>query len=165
MSKPTAQDTKQDTKMTPDGRPLVPSKFPDGQLFIAVSENDGPSAGFDGGPEKGGRGSWPRGTVAPWEAVSTVPIAVRDPKDGLITKGYLEPVISQEFNAAGKTIVTSEHYYGVYDTTLGAYVLAAPSPRAVQRASIGAVPVSRALQSIGQQTSQRRAESAGLVVR
>jgi len=141
-----AKDQKQDP------RPMATDEFPTypkDQLYVAVQETDGPAAGFDGGPSKGGRGVWARGDLGQWTADSAVPLAIRDPQDGRIVRGYLEAVESVgERN--GKTVATrSAKLFGVYSPsgpgTPGRFVPAEPSPRAVQRATRGATPMTDAL--------------------
>ena len=63
------------------------------QLFVAVSDSDATYAGYDGGPQRGGKGRWKKGDVGPWQADYRVPLAKRNPDDGLIWKGWLEKVV------------------------------------------------------------------------
>lgn len=61
-------------------------------LFVAVSDSDATYSGYDGGPQRGGKGRWRKGEVGPWTADYRIPLAKRDPDHGMIWKGWLERV-------------------------------------------------------------------------
>lgn len=149
------------------GQPFPP-EFPKDQLFVAVSDNDGPAAGFDGGPEKGGSGAWARGDVRQWTASGAVPLALRDPNDGTIARGYLEPV-EQTGEKNGRLVATkSTKFFAVYVPKKGdepaTWRAAKPTPKAMTRATRGASSMVKAFQSIAQQTQQDRLAGSGVNV-
>lgn len=140
--------------LLPEGQATpLPESFPPDTMFVAVSEHDKPAAGFDGGPERGGRGAWGRGTTGQWTADHTVPLALRDPKDGLIVRGYLEPVIGQD--AMGR--VVTQKFFAVRKED-GTWEAAVPTARALKRANLGADSVAKAFETV----PQRRAVMSGL---
>lgn len=142
-------------KVTP-----IPESFPPETRFVCVSDNDQTASGFDGGPEVGGSGAWPKGAVRRWTASHAVPLALRSPEDGTIVRGYVEPVESEAFNAQGKPVVTSTKYFAVREKD-GTWKAVAPSARALQRANIGAASITKALQPVRSPAVQR-AMDAGL---
>lgn len=122
---------------------IVPTSFPDDQLFVAVSDRGGEVAGEDGGPRTGGKGMWYVGQVAEWTADAPPPIALRDPNTGLIWKGYLQPVLATRVEN-GRLVATSSTSYFVVNPAAPvrkqnavAMEGAKPSDAAVTRASHG----------------------------
>ncbi len=129
----------------------LPESFHPSQLFICVSDAPGAAAGFDGGPEVGGSGAWARGDVRQWTSSHAVPLALRDPEDGMIVRGYLEPVESRTHGPDGKPLTVSRKYYAVREKSGKSFVwtAAAPSAQAVERASRGPESVTKPLQPLG----------------
>lgn len=150
MATATAKQAKQDVE------PL-PTSWPANQLFVAVSDHDGAAAGFDGGPERGGSGAWARGDVRPWTAEHAVPLALRDPKDGTIVRGYVEPVL--DMTNDGK-VVASGKYFATRDPKTGQWEAAAPTPKAMQRATRGASSMTKAFQPLGVQRANQTRQDA-----
>lgn len=138
-----AKQDKQE-KQEPQSLGLAPVSFPPETQFLAVSDNDGPAAGEDGGPVVGGRGAWAKGQVGPWTSSKRLPLAIRDPKDGTIVRGWLEPVESQHYGPNGKVISVSTKYFGVRNAD-GEWELREPSKTAVQRANMGLASITRVL--------------------
>lgn len=137
--------------------PALPTSFPPNQLFVAVADHDGAAAGFDGGPERGGSGAWARGDVRPWTAEHAVPLALRDPKDGTIARGYVEPVL--DMGNDGK-VLRSGKFFANRDPKTGEWVAAEPTPKAVQRATRGASSMTKAFQTIGVQQAVAARDNA-----
>lgn len=127
---------KQDKADKQQDEQLAPVSFPPETLFIAVSNHDGPAAGEDGGKAVGGIGPWAKGQVGKWTSSKRLPLAIRDPKDGEIVRGWLEPVIEQHYGPNNKVITRSQKHYGVR-TESGEWALREPSATAIQRANIG----------------------------
>ena len=136
----------------------LPDAFPPDQQFVSVSDSDVVTCGFDNGPETGGYGAWARGVVRPWTATSAVPLALRSPSDGLIVRGYVEPVESMTYDAKGKPVVTSTKYFATRAKD-GSWHAAAPTKRALARAYGGAASITKALQPVRGPSAQRALES------
>lgn len=79
MHEQDAQDTPEQTE-----------RFGPQTLFVAVTDSDATYAGYDGGPQRGGKGRWKAGEVGQWTADYPPPLAYRDPDDGMIWRGWLE---------------------------------------------------------------------------
>jgi len=127
-------------------------------LYVAVSDSDNTYAGYDGGPQKGGRGRWKKDYVGPWMSSGRVPLAVRNPDDGLIWRGYLELVTAHRTKDDGSIVcITSEKVYEhppKFESRSKAHFAAAPvaetrpatpSAEAIERASNGATPIDEVL--------------------
>lgn len=153
MAGATAAPKKQQQDITP-----IPTEWPAMQLFVGVSDNDGAAVGFDGGPERGGSGAWARGDVRPWTSEFAVPLALRDPKDGLIVRGYLEPVL--DMSNDGKTVLASGKFFATRNPKSGEWEAAAPTAKAMQRAQRGAGSVAKAFQPVAVQNAVRTRQDA-----
>lgn len=151
---------------TKDPVAALPTTFPADQLFVAVSDNDGPAAGFDGGPEKGGSGAWPRGAIRQWTAESAVPLALRDPSNGTIVRGYIEPV-EELGERHGQPVALRSGKFFAERSASGEWVAKAPSKKALQRAIGGAGTYAKPLQAFTQQqarANEQRLAGMGLNV-
>jgi hypothetical protein len=131
----------------------VPTEFPADQMFVAVSESQAEFAGHDGGPIRGGRGLWAKGTVGTWTSNLAVPLALRDPATGLIWKGYLEPVTKYSYGINGVIVCNESQQYFVEPDGEQAKPKAkpkaskavAPTTKAAQRAKTGPAPLGASL--------------------
>jgi hypothetical protein len=163
---PTPQDPENESPAEPvgyasgDALSAFPTVFPPGQLFVGVSESDGAGIGFDGGPEKGGHGGWARGDVREWTSSDAVPLAIRDPQDGLIVRGYVEPVEEVERRDGRLVCVTSTKYFGEYARRgkRGEWVPAEPTAKALVRARKGAEPLTQAFLTPAGQAAAKRSQ-------
>lgn len=142
-----------------------PTEFPPETLFVAVSDRDGPAAGFDGGPEKGGTGAWPKGDIRTWTAAAPVPLAIRDPKIGTIEAGWLEPVEQMGEKNGRPVALQATKFYGSYDVKSRSWVPAVPTERARKRATLGAATIATPFQALAQQQAKAtRLAGAGINV-
>jgi len=148
----------------------VAGTYPPETLFVAVCDGLQVYAGDDGGPQHGGKGRWKVGEVGRWTADRRVPIANRNPDDGLIWKGWLEPVTQHSVNASGQLVaLASEQIFSeppIAEQRARARAEAegklipkvkAPSAKAKRRAQGGAAPMQDALKPISQQKVVRSA--------
>lgn len=142
--------------------PAIPTEFKRDQLFVAVSDHDGPAAGFDGGPEKGGTGAWARGDIRQWTAAGAVPLALRDPKDGSIVRGWLEPVEQMGEKNGRPVALRSTKFFATRNPKTGAWEPAKPSDKALARATRGATPLTAAFATVAQRAQTERLAGAGL---
>lgn len=126
-------------KQAQDNEQAIPTEFPADQLFVAVSESAQEFVGEDGGPRTGGRGMWAKGMVGQWTARSAIPLAIRNPDDGLIWKGYLEPVTKHSYGVNGQIVCNeSQKFY--------AYPNSEPRPAKEQKVVKGVTPTKKAEQ-------------------
>lgn len=161
----------QDRKITED----IPETFPPGTLFVAVCDDLRVYAGEDGGPQHGGKGRWRVGEVGPWTADSRVPLAHRNPDDGLIWKGWLEVCTATRSENGRLVSVSSEK---VWTEPVVADQRArrkaekegkmlpqkkAPTAKAKRRATLGAPQMADQLKPMGERDAA--AAKAGVPVR
>lgn len=127
----------------------LPTSWPREQVFVAVSDNDGAAAGYDGGPEKDGIGAWARGQIGPWTTSDAVPLALRDPMNGTISRGWLEPADEIVMKNGKPTCTKSRKFFATRDPKTGTWHPAAPSPKALKRAARGAESIAEAFLAPG----------------
>jgi len=165
----------QERKITED----IPATFPPGTLFVAVCDDMRAYAGEDGGPQHGGKGRWRVGEVGPWTADSRVPLAHRNPEDGLIWKGWLEVCTATRTDNGRLVAVASEKVFTeptVSDQRARRTAekegkmlpkKKAPSAKATKRATQGAPSMADALKPLGERDAVKAnaASQAGVVVR
>lgn len=140
----------------------IPKQFPKSQLFVAVSDRDAAAAGFDGGPEKEGTGAWSRGDIRPWTSIDQVPLALRDPKDGSIVRGWVEPVEEVGERNGRPVALRATKFFAVRDDKTGEWKPAAPSEKALKRATRGAASMTKAFESVAQRAQGDRLAGTGL---
>ena len=148
----------------------IPESFAPDQLFVAVCDGLQVYAGDDGGPQHGGQGRWKVGEVGAWMADRTVPLAHRDPSNGLIWKGWLEACTQHSMKESGQLVSLQSD--AVYSEPPMAEQRAmerikaegkmlpkakAPTAKAVRRAKGGAAPMQDALKPASQRSQIRAA--------
>lgn len=153
----------------PEKEQVIPESWPRDQLFVAVCDNAQEYAGEDGGPQSGGKGRWRVGEVGVWTSKRKLPLAHRNPEDGLIWKGWLEPVVRTRRNPQDQMVCEeSQKFFSVplaqdqraAESAKKRGMMAPksrkPTSKAAARAALGAPQMADALKPL----SERQAQAA-----
>lgn len=133
----------------------IPTEFRADQLFVGVGEGMAEVVGHDGGGTTNGRGMWYKGQVGHWTSKHPVPLALRDPDNGTIWKGYVEPVTATAYGLNGVVIAAESQKFYVRPDEMPApkkvepkkLKVEAPTQKAAKRAKDGPAPIDAAIKA------------------